>query len=428
MNGFAALLELTRKVFRAPSFAIFEDLLRGWVLAPGRRTITAIISVADPAGRRAHDAYHRFVRDGAWVMARLWRVLTVHAVARFAPHGVIALDCDDTLFHKTGRRIDGAGVFRDAVRSTARRVVYATGLNLVVVTLRVQAPWGGCPIGLPVNVRLHRKKDPTTTVAHAADMIRELADWLPERSFHLCADGAYASLAGAGLPRCHLTSRMRRDAALYQPAPPPTGRRGRPRTKGARLATPPKLAAQARRRDWQPVSIDVRGHTLERLVYVRDVLWYTVNKRDLVRLVVVRDPHGIEPDDFFFTTDVAMAPADAVSVYAGRWAIECTYRDVKQIIGGEQPQTWKGEGPERAAHLSFWLYGTVWLWYLAHSGTNPTINAQPWYPAKHIPSFADAIAELRRALWRERISPTSDPRPLSPEMATVLIDALAMAA
>ena len=52
MNGFAALLELTRTVFRAPSFAIFEDLLRGWVLAPGRRTITAIISVADPAGRR----------------------------------------------------------------------------------------------------------------------------------------------------------------------------------------------------------------------------------------------------------------------------------------------------------------------------------------------------------------------------------------
>lgn len=168
-------------------------------------------------------------------MAGLWRALAVHAVARFAPEGVIALDCDDTLFHKSGQRIDGAGVLRDAVRSTAGRVVYAVGLNLVVVTLRVRPPWGGCPIGIPVNVRLHRKADLTTTVAHAAEMVNELAGWLPGRSFHLCADGAYASLAGAGLARTPVTSRMRRDAALYEAAPPPTARRGRPRTKGERL-------------------------------------------------------------------------------------------------------------------------------------------------------------------------------------------------
>jgi len=104
------------------------------------------------------------------------------------------------------------------------------------------------------------------------------------------------------------------------------------------------------------------------------------------------------------------------------------YRDVKQLVGGEQPQTWKGEGPQRAAHLSFWLHGTVWLWYLAHSGANPAINPQPWYTAKRIPSFAEAIAELRRTLWHDRISPNSQPDPLSPEMATVLIEALATAA
>src|SRR5665811_1947473 len=79
-----------------------QDLLSGWVCAPGRRTITAMITVADPAGDRAHDAYHRFVRDGAWAMSGLWRVLAIHAVARFAPTGVVELLCDDTLFHKTG--------------------------------------------------------------------------------------------------------------------------------------------------------------------------------------------------------------------------------------------------------------------------------------------------------------------------------------
>ncbi len=49
-------------------------------------------------------------------MNRLWRTLPTHAVDRFAPTGVIELLCDDTLHHKTGRQVNGAGVFRDAVR------------------------------------------------------------------------------------------------------------------------------------------------------------------------------------------------------------------------------------------------------------------------------------------------------------------------
>jgi hypothetical protein len=210
-----SLLDATRRCFRAPSFAVFTALLTGWVCAPGRRTITAMIAVADPAGQRAHDAYHRFVRDGAWAMSALWRVLAVHAIGRFAPTGVVSLDVDDTLFHKSGRQVDGAGVFRDAVRSTVRRNVYALGLNLVVVTLRVTPPWGGPPIALPVNARLHKKNDPTTTVEHAAAMLRELAGWLPDRDLHLCGDGAYASLCGAGLPRTHLTSRMENKSTTF---------------------------------------------------------------------------------------------------------------------------------------------------------------------------------------------------------------------
>jgi hypothetical protein len=205
VTGWTALLERARGCFRAPSFELFAELLFGWVCAPGRRTITAMIAVADPAGRRAHDAYHRFMRDGAWSMRALWRVLAGYAIARFAPTGVVSLDVDDTLFHKAGRQVEGAGVFRDAVRSTVRRVVYALGLNLVVLTLRVSPPWGGRPIALPVNARLHRKNDLTSTVEHAAAMVRELTEWLPEREFHLCGDGAYASLCGADLPRTSLS-------------------------------------------------------------------------------------------------------------------------------------------------------------------------------------------------------------------------------
>jgi hypothetical protein len=428
LAAWAALLHRCAPVVTRPSLGIFADLMCGWVLAPGRRTITAIVSVADPTGRRAHDAYHRFLRDGVWVTARLWRVLTVHAVSRFAPAGVVPLDCDDTLFHKSGRQVNGAGVFRDAVRSGAGRAVYALGLNLVVVTLRVTPPWGGCPMALPVNVRLRRKGDPTPITTHAAEMIRDLAAWLPERSFHVCADGAFSCLAGAELPRCHVTSRMRRNAALYQPAPPPTGRRGRPRTKGDPLPTPPELAARVPGKAWRRVKVDVRGHTLERLVHVRDVLWYGVNKRDLVRLVIVRDPDGTCPDDFLFTTDLATTGAEVASRYAGRWSIEVTFRATKQDLGGQDPQCWKRQGPERAAALSLWLHALTWCWYLDAHPAGGTWPANPWYRQKATPSFLDALAALRRLLWSERITALSSPGHDNGKITEALLDTLAYAA
>ena len=122
--------------------------MAGWVTAPGRATITGTICAADPEGRRAHDAYHRFIRAGRWSTNALCKRLVVHLVAVLATEGTLALDCDDTLYiyKKSGRKVDGAGSFRDALRSTRNKVVYATGLNLVVVTLRVRPPWDGPPL------------------------------------------------------------------------------------------------------------------------------------------------------------------------------------------------------------------------------------------------------------------------------------------
>ncbi len=426
-SSWKALLGRAAGVFTSPSFALFCELTSAWVCATGRRTICGMVAVMDPATRAAHDAYHRLVRAGAWSLEALWAAMAAAVVDHLGGDGPIVCYLDDTLFHRAGAKVNGAASFRDAVRSTRNHVVYARGLNLVVLAVRIDLPWGGMPLALPVGVRLHRKGG-AKLPALAAELMTELAAQLPERRFILCADGAYACLAGADLPRTTVVSRMRRDAALFGPKPPPTGRRGRPRQRGERLPTPAQMAAGLRRRQFRSVTLEWRGRSETRLVWARDVLWYGVCPNAMVRLVVVRDPTGVQPDDFFFTTDLAMAPAEVVSIYAGRWAIEVTYRDVKQLVGGQQPQTWKGEGPERAAHLSFWLHGAVWLWYLADTGTAPRINSQPWYPTKRVPSFADAIAELRRVLWRERISPNSEPRPLNPQMATVLIDALAMAA
>jgi hypothetical protein len=370
------LLGLARTAFGAPGFGVFTTLLCGWVLAPGRRTITAMICAGDPEGLRSHDTYHRFVRCGLWSKEALWRCLVVQMVEVLAPEGPVCLDLDDTLFKKTGRSVQGTGIFRDAVRSTRSKAIYALGLNVVVVTLRIRAPWGGCPIGLPVGVRLHTKGGPST-VELAVEICRQLASWLPERTLEIACDGAYATLIGRGLPNATVTSRMRRDAALYEPAPPRTGRAGRPRQRGARLETPEAMSQRLSDNDFDTVEYDCRGKEVQALVWSTRVLWFHVDKRRLVTLVIVRDPAGVMRDDFFVTDDEEASDAEVLARYSGRWSIEVTFREVKQCLGAEDPQSWKYEGPERAANLSLWLYSAIWTWHITMNGTQATWIVRP---------------------------------------------------
>jgi hypothetical protein len=426
-RSFQALLSTVRGAFGAPGFCVFQDLIVGWVLAPGRRTITHMISASDPEGRRAHDAYHRFVRCGRWSMERAWRLLVVHLVRALCAEGPVRIDIDDTLFKKTGPNVEGTGIFRDAVRSTRSRVVYALGLNLVVATVRIDAPWGRGPIGLPVGVRLHTKGGPTT-VDLAEELCRQLAAWLPDRTLQICADGAYATLIGRHPANASVTSRMRRDAALYEPAPARSGKRGRPRTRGARLETPEKMSARLRDRDFATVEYDCRGKTVKALVWSTSVLWYSVDKFRMVTLVIVRAPDGVCPDDFFVSDDTDAEDAEIAARYSGRWSIEITFREVKQCLGGEDPQSWKGEGPARAAALSFWLYSVIWTWHITAFGAQRTWTPRPWYPKKSAPSFLDALAALRRSLWSERITQLSSDGRHHPKILDGMLDVLANAA
>ena len=426
VSAWRELLLSFSPVFTEPSTRTFVQLLSAWVLCSGRHALTGMLPFVEPQETRSHDAFHRFLSQAQWETKELWRRWTCCVVGLLAPTGKLRLDLDDTLFHKSGSRVAGAGWWRDPVRSTGTRVVHAFGLNLLVLTLRVQPPWGGEPLGLPLYVRLHRKGE-RGLLDLAEEMLREVAAWLPQRWFTLCADGFYASLAGRDLPRAVLTSRMRRDAALFDlPPPRRPGQRGRPRKKGPRLPTPAQLAR--RTRDWRLVETEERGQKRKRLIHTRLVLWYAVCGTRPVRLVISRDPAGKEKDDFFFTTDLAAAPGATVGGFAGRWSIEDTFRNVKQYLRAEEPQAWKREGPARAAALGFLLYGLVWAWYLTHAHGRFPLVRRPWYGGKSRPSFQDALCALRKCLWQARISGLSGAPSLRAKIIDPLLAALASCA
>jgi hypothetical protein len=410
-----------------PGAKIFTRLMTGWILCTARRTITGIIPFADPLHMRAHDSYHRFFPDARWAMSRLWQKLAIVLVTRFCPNAIVTLALDDTLFHHSGQKMEGAGAWRDAVRSTKKKVVYAWGLNLVVLTLQLVPPWGGEPLGLPINMRLHRKRDKTLTEL-AVEMIEEVRGWLGKRAIRVVGDGFYATLAGKALEGVTIISRIRRDANLYDLLPKKRKKRrgpGRPRTKGKKLAKLEKMAAHIQ--NWTKVTFRQRSKMVERLVYTRVVLWPSVTKRPIL-LVISRDPNGKEKDDFFFTTDVNLSAVDVLQEYGDRWAIEDTFKNTKQWLGAQEPQTYKRQGPERAAALGLWLYSVVWLWYLQRKPNQRYFFVQPWYPHKCTPSFADALCCLRRELWQERIIMMFGKSSVHDHKFEFLIEALSTAA
>jgi hypothetical protein len=434
-TSWLTFLQLFAGCFTSPGQLLFEQLVTAWALCPGRRTLTRLWSVIPAERRRGYGAYARWVRKGRWSPDELWRRLVVHLVEHWAPEGRLTLLLDDTLVNKSGRKVDGAGYFHDAVTSDAvAHKVTAWGLNVVVLALRVPSPWGGEPLALPVMVCLHRKRkeeqregeEELSLIELAAWMVFRLIEWLPNHRFRLVADGAYASLLRYQFPRTAVITRIRRDAALFDLAPPRTGRRGRPRTKGARLATPLGLAATLADADWATVQVCVRGQMVERKLWSRTLLWYETTRSRPHLLVIVRHPSGHQHDDFFIASDTTMTPAQVASLYSDRWAIEDANRNLKQYLGVQNPQSWVGDGPERVVALAAWLYSAVWHWYLLVHAEDPTWPDRPWYTTKRTPSFADALAALRSETWSAILG--SPPRDLdSPQIASTLISILASA-
>lgn len=424
------LVQRLLSVFTKPCQVLFLNILEGWILCPCRRFVTSIYLFGDPERVHAHDAYHRFFRAAAWSAGAFFHALAILVVGLFGHPNCLWVIGDDTVHKKTGRKVAGAKYCRDAVRSTSKRTVYAWGLQIVLLCLEVRPPWGGEPLALPINMRLYRKrpnkKVGKTVLDLMQEMIEEVKIWFPDRQVYFVGDGFYASLAGKQKDGVHVISRIRRDAALYRKTPQPVpGKRGRRPCRGSRLPTPAQIAATAK--TWKSVETLERGQVRTRLVHVRRVVWDSVLRGRYINLVISRDPNGVEKDDFFFSTDLALSPELIISRFADRWPIEDTFRNVKQFLGIEEPQSWKNLGPERVAAVGYAIYSLVWAWFLK-SGDHKAFPDRPWYQTKARPSFQDALAGIRHQIWLSRISPTVLETPELHKFTALLIDSISRAA
>lgn len=421
------------------SYHNFLQLFSGWILCPGRHTLTRVIQAAD-AFEKHHSVYYRFFSHSHWIFDDLGKVL-VMLIEPLVPHWRLYVPIDDTVCRRPGPQIFGAAMHHDARSSNygktgkkKPRPRLCFGHRFVTLSLFLPCPWNSKKgWALPVLVRLYRSKKrcPEADYLKPSQLARQMIDllhsWLPKRHLVVLGDHEYAcQTVVKDLPwGVSFVGPIVLNAAFYAQPDKNQQSRGRKRKKGQRLLSPNELIA-ADSVPWQKRKLWLYGRKVTMLIKQQSGLWYRVAGEQVVRMVVTRDPKGKFEDRAFFTTDVALNNAGVLRAVARRWPLECCYRDVKQFLGLETVQNgwWRrkhGErrprgraGPtengergrkavERTGPFALLIYSVVVIWYVKNGCFQKEIERArvraPWYRHKRDVSFADMLWSLRREYW-----------------------------
>ena len=421
-----ALLEPFRPIFHASTWVKVQVLLVGAILAPGKRTVTSALRAVGLAEDPGFSQYHQVLNRAVWSSQRASHILLrllLEALAQGS--GALVFGIDETIERRWGANIKARGIYRDAVRSSQSHFVKTSGLRWISLMWLTAVPWAQRIWALPFltvlapseryyknKVRSYKK-----LTDWARQMIYQLRRWLPKCELVVVGDNTYAviDLLHACQSLRHpvtMVTRLRMDAALYEPAPPYSGC-GRPRKKGKRLPTLASLL-QADTTQWLEKEVPWYQEGTLRTMEIASstAVWYHTSKPPVpIRWVLIRDPWQHYEPVALLCTDATYAPEQIVEWFVRRWSIEVTFEESRAHLGVETQRQWSDLAILRTTPALLGLFS--WVTLVAHSlfqTQAPPTQQAAWY-AKPLPTFADALAAVRHRLWFQSLTFRTSPSP-----------------
>jgi DDE superfamily endonuclease len=392
-------------------------LLVGAILAPGRRTVSSALRAMGLDQYKRFHRYHRVLSRASWSSREASRILLGLLLEAFVGEGPLILGIDETLERRWGKKICAKGVYRDPVRSTHENFVKSSGLRWVCVMLLVEIPWASRVWALPFLSALapseryaaQRGRRHKKITEWAWQLLLQVRRWYPQREIVAVADRAYASLKL--LERCRklrnpitFITRLRLDAALYEPAPPRRPHQiGRPRLKGERL---PNLSGVAEDPNtvWKPAKIAKWYGSGDRMVEIASntAVWYSTGLFAVpLRWVLVRDPKGEFKTQALLCTDLEADPQKILSWFVRRWQMEATFQEMRRHLGFETQRQWSEMAIQRTTPALLGLFSLVTLFaHRQKARFSSATKRAAWYDKEH-PTFSDALALVRKELWAQ---------------------------
>jgi len=421
-----------------------QILLLGAILAPGQRTVTAILRIMGLSSEKHFQNFHRVLNRSIWSSREASQVLLDLLVATFAIRGTVVLGLDDTIERRRGAKIKAKGIYRDPVRSSHSHFVKASGLRWLSLMVLAPIPWAKRVWALPFLTVLapseryyeKRKRAHKKLTDWARQTLLQARRWLPGRKLVVVMDGGFAAIdflvlvAKLANP-ITLIARFRLDAALYAPAPErQPGQKGRPRKKGQRLPTLQQVLKDDRT-SWKKVVVPDWYGEKQREVEITSAtaVWFHNGMPPLpIRGVLIRDPLGKFKSQALLCTDLNEEPEQILKWFVMRWQLEVTFHEVRDHLGVETQRQWSDWAILRTTPALLGLFSLVTLLANTHAqnGKIPVRQAA-WY-CKPLPTFSDALALVRQEVWQHRYFQLSQKHYDVPKMQPEVLNYLCNAA
>jgi hypothetical protein len=411
---FISVIAVFAPVFSKPVWQHVKVLITGAILAPGRRTVTAVLRVMGLSTEPHFQSYHRVLNRAVWSPLTASRLLLRLLVAMFVPWGIVVCGLDDTIERRCGDHLRAKGIYRDPVRSSHAHVVKVSGLRWLCCMLLPPIKWAERVWALPFMTVLcpsehfyeQQGRRHQTLVERAWQIIHAVVRWLPARDLVFVADSSYAVLEllhqVSALPRASLITRLRLDAALSDPPPARApGQLGRPRLKGDRRPTLEVMLADAGT-PWSQLTIAPWYGDGPREVEVTTdtAVWSHAGKPPVpIRWVLIRDPDQSFEPQALLSTNLSHTPEQMLTWFIRRWTMEVTLEEARAHLGMETQRQWNDHAIARTTPALLSLYSIVTL--TAHQLLQQgalIIRTTAWYAKVH-PTFSDAIALVRQHVW-----------------------------
>lgn len=426
----ASIIESFAALFSKRVWYQAQVLIVGAILATGKRTVTSILGVMGLSEDKHFQNYHRVLNRAVWSSLAASRVLLMILITIFATCGPIVIGMDDTIERRKGEKIKAKGIYRDPVRSSHGHFVKVSGLRWLSMMLLVEIPWASRVWALPFFTTLapsqrynqQHKRRHKTLIDWGRQMMLQIKRWLPTRELVVVTDSSFAALEllaavskRSKLP-IHMITRLRLDAALYEPAPPRLqSTMGRPRLKGKRLPNLEKVLVNPNVQ-WEQIILNRWYGEGKRQVEIctGTAVWYHTGLPVVpIRWVLVRDPQGKFESQALLCTKQTYSPTQILEWFVRRWQMEVTFEEVRTHLGMETQRQWSDLAIARTTPCLLGLFSLVTI--LAHdlqANYSWTVRQTIWY-SKPLPTFSDALALVRRFLWASTFS-------MSPEQTEMI--------
>jgi hypothetical protein len=415
MNFVIAFAEL----FSKPVFQRVKVLVTGAILAPASRTVTNALRVTGLSQEKHFQQYHRVLSRASWSSLRCSKVLLGLLIKVFRLDHQLVIGFDDHLERRRGQKIKAKGIYRDALRSSDSFFVKASGLRWLSFMLLTEVPFAGRVWALPFLTVLcpSEKYHTERGIGHrrltdrARQAIFQIWKWLPDFELIFVGDSSYAALdlLNAVREKVAMVTRLRLDAALYEPAPARRKRHiGRPRKKGKRLPNLTQVIKNPRTK-WKKVRVNWYGVEKEIEITSGKCVWFHVGKEAVpIRWVIVKDPLGKFETQALLCTRQEAEPGQIVEWFIRRWQTEVTFAESRRHLGIETGRQWSDKAIHRTTPCLFGLFSLVTMMAekLSQEG-KLEIRSAVWYK-KQAPTFSDAIGCVRQQIWKEQSFQTSE--------------------